>query len=58
MGESFYKLASLYSLSLVRLEIPPLLEPIQFALSSGGSESSSRSTGRSRPSSGLGNDLL
>src|ERR1700761_7256623 len=39
MGESFYKLASLYSLSLVRLEIPPLLEPIQFALSPGGSES-------------------
>ena len=39
MGECFYKLACLYALSLVRPDIPPLLEPIQFALSPGGSES-------------------
>jgi hypothetical protein len=39
MGETFYKLAGLYSLSLVRSDIPAIMEPIQFALSSGGSES-------------------
>ena len=39
MGEAFYKLAGLYSLSLVRSDIPSIMEPIQFALSSGGSES-------------------
>ena len=38
MGEYFYKLASLYALSLVRLDIPSILEPIQLALSPGGSE--------------------
>ena len=39
MGESFYKLACLYNLELVRDEIAPLLEPLQFALSPGGPES-------------------
>jgi hypothetical protein len=39
MGEVFCKLAGLYCLSLVRLDIPAILEPIQFALSPGGSES-------------------
>ena len=38
MGECFYKLACLYILSLVRPEIPAILEPIQLALSPGGSE--------------------
>ena len=38
MGECFYKLACLYILSLVRPDIPSILEPIQLALSPGGSE--------------------
>jgi hypothetical protein len=38
MGECFYKLACLYTLSLVRPDIPSILEPIQLALSPGGSE--------------------
>jgi hypothetical protein len=38
MGEYFYKLASLYALSLVRDDIPSVLEPIQLALSPGGPE--------------------
>src|ERR1700712_5334131 len=38
MGEAFCKLAGLYCLSLVRTDIPAILEPIQFALSPGGSE--------------------
>ena len=39
MGEAFYKLAGLYCLSLVRSDAPGIFEPIQFALSQGGSES-------------------
>ena len=39
MGECFYKMACLYALSLVRADIPSILEPIQLALSPGGSES-------------------
>ena len=38
MGEAFYKIASLYVLSLVRDDIPSILEPIQLGLSPGGSE--------------------
>ena len=38
MGEAFYKLACLYALSLVRLEVPKILEPIRLALSPGGPE--------------------
>ena len=39
MGECFYKLACLYGLSFVRADIASILEPIQLALSPGGSES-------------------
>lgn len=35
---AIYKLACLYALSLVRLEVPKILEPIQLALSPGGPE--------------------
>ena len=39
MGETFYKLAGLYCVSLIPLkDIRAILEPIQFALSPGGSE--------------------
>ena len=37
-SECFYKLACLYALSLVRSDIASILEPIQLALSPGGSE--------------------
>jgi len=39
MGETFYKLACLYALSLVQSEITTALGPIQFGLAPGGSES-------------------
>ena len=42
MGEAFYKLAGLYCLSLVRTDAPGIFEPIQYALSPGGSESAYR----------------
>ena len=38
MGETFYKLACLYTISLVRTEVSSTLAPIQLALSPGGSE--------------------
>src|SRR5690349_13902539 len=38
MGEAFYKLACLYTLNLVRLQIPDALGPLQFAFAPGGSE--------------------
>jgi hypothetical protein len=37
MGEVFYKLAGLYSLELVSPHFSPIFEPLQFALSRGGS---------------------